>query len=252
MATPDNKAGRLHAWLELFRAPNLLTVPGDPLAGWLLAAGGAWHPASVAVLAASLCFYALGLIANDILDYKTDVRERPARPLPSKRITPMAAVSVALLLCCAAPALAWLAGPSAFDVGALLFMVIILYNSMLKSTPVIGQLTMGLCRGLNLLLGAAASVCASGGTMLPPAGLVRVLMAAVVLTVYVAFISALARREVETGRAALIGALLRGLLPLQAALCLLAHAGWAGWLSAAMLLVLWPLSGVLAKHFYMS
>ena len=242
----------MRAWLELFRVPNLLTVPGDPLAGWLLAVGGVWHPALLAVVAASLSFYALGLIANDILDYKTDVRERPSRPLPSKRISPIAAVSVALLLCGAAPVLAWLAGPSAFDVGVLLFLVIVLYNSMLKSVPVIGPLTMGLCRGLNLLMGAAASVVVNGVVILPHAAMLRVSVAAAILILYVAIITALARREVEAGRTHLIGALLRGLLLLQAAFCLFSASGMAGYWAAAALLLLWPLSGVLAKRFYMS
>ena len=30
----------MKAWLQLFRVPNLFTVPGDPLAGFLIATGG--------------------------------------------------------------------------------------------------------------------------------------------------------------------------------------------------------------------
>jgi 4-hydroxybenzoate polyprenyltransferase len=247
-----DKTGSLFAWLELLRAPNLLTVPGDVLAGWLLVAGGVWHPTLLAAVAASLCLYALGLLSNDILDFKTDAKERPARPLPSRRISPPTAVSVALLLMIGALGCAWLAGRAAFDVGVLLFLVIALYNSMLKPAPVVGPLTMGLCRGLNLLLGAAASASVFAGQQLPPSGLRWALTAALVLLTYVALVTALARREVETGRAPLIGALLRGLLPLQAVFCLIANAGWPSWLAAAGLLLLWPISTVWAKRFYMS
>ncbi|TAN35984.1 MAG: hypothetical protein EPN23_09780 [Verrucomicrobia bacterium] len=242
----------LPAWLELLRVPNLLTVPGDVLAGWLLVAGAQWHPALLAALAASLCCYAFGLVTNDILDFKTDFRERPTRPLPAKRITPIAAVNAAVLLLAAALVLAWLAGRPAMGVGILLFLISALYNSMLKPAPVIGPLTMGLCRGLNLLLGVAASASVFAGQQLPPGGLRWALAAALVLMLYVAGVTTLARREVETGRAGLIGALLRGLLPLQALFCLIANAGWAGWLAAAGLLALWPVSGRLARRFYMS
>ena len=252
MICHDDKVRQLRAWLELLRAPNLLTVPGDVLAGWLLVAGGQWHPALAAALAASLCFYAFGLISNDILDFKTDTKERPARPLPSRRIQPPAAVNAVLLLVAVALGLAWLAGRAAFDVGVLLFLVIALYNSMLKPAPVVGPLTMGLCRGLNVLFGAAASASVFAGQSLPPSGLRWSLTAALVLMVYIAGVTTLARREVETGRTHLIGALLRGLLPLQAAFCLIANTGWPSWLAAAGLLLLWPISTVLAKRFNMS
>jgi len=252
MLSRNDKAKLIRAWLELLRAPNLLTVPGDVLAGWLLVAGPRWHVALIVASAASLCFYAFGLVANDILDFKTDTKERPARPLPSRRIQPLTAVSAAMLLVAAALGLAWLAGSAAFDVGVLLFLVIALYNSMLKAASVIGPLTMGLCRGLNLLLGVAASATVFAGQPLPSYDLYWALAAGLVLTAYVAVVTTLARREVETGRAHLIGALLRGLLPLQALFCLLANTGWPSWLAAASLLALWPLSGVLAKRFYMS
>ena len=57
--SPGNQTpavGRLRAWLEILRVPNLPTVPGDPLAGVLLAAaaaGGAvpWGAASFAAAA---------------------------------------------------------------------------------------------------------------------------------------------------------------------------------------------------------
>jgi hypothetical protein len=80
--------------------------------------------------------------------------------------------------------------------------------------------------------------------------------AALVLLGYIAVVSWLARNEVRTGRARLIGLLLRGLLPLQALFCIAASlwldAGVAGWFVAAELLVLWPISGWLSQRFYMS
>ena len=41
-----------HTWLQLLRAPNLFTVPGDPLAGFLLASGGVFDLRTVGVMLA--------------------------------------------------------------------------------------------------------------------------------------------------------------------------------------------------------
>ncbi|MCX6997924.1 MAG: hypothetical protein NTV49_12770, partial [Kiritimatiellaeota bacterium] len=102
----------------------------------------------------------------------------------------------------------------------------------------------------NLLLGAAAGPVAWAGLPAPRQWLLAGAVGLLVL--YIAGVTTLARSEVRTGRAGLIGMLLRGLLPLQAALCLAAGAGAASWLAAAVLLALWPVTGWLSKRFYMS
>ena len=64
--------------------------------------------------------------------------------------------------------------------------------------------------------------------------------------------SALARSETDNPRIPpLIGTLIRGLLFLQALFCLLAG-GLAGWVAAAVLLALWPLSRLVGRSFYAS
>ena len=249
MTTLRPEASRGHAWLQLLRAPNLLTVPGDPLAGWLLA-GGAAGPALAFAVGAALCLYACGLITNDLADRKTDRRERPQRPLPSGQITPAAAWLAAGALAALALALSAAAGGRALALAGMLLLALLLYNFALKASLALGPVTMGLCRGLNLLLGAAASSVA--WVDLPAARAWRLFGAAALLTLYITGVSALARREAQTGRAALIGQLLRGLLAVQAAFCLSAGAGWFGGLAAVVLLALWPVTGWLAKRFYMS
>lgn len=181
------------AWLELFRVPNLLTVPGDPLVGYLLASFGGlggWGPAAAPV-AASLCFYGAGLLLNDLADIRRDRIERPARPLPSGRVRPAAAWVAALLLCASAMALCTLAGPLTGRVGLALLIAIWTYNFAAKSVPVWGPAVMGLCRALSLLLGAAAMGCA-----FPPA----VWAAAAVLFAYILAVTQLARHEMAPQR----------------------------------------------------
>ena len=94
--------GTARAWLQLFRVPNLLTVPGDPIAGVFLAAAAANAaiPASAmfAAMAVSLLLYGAGLLQNDYFDLPEDRRERPRRPLPSGAVRPVYAIAVAVSL----------------------------------------------------------------------------------------------------------------------------------------------------------
>src|SRR5438874_1337202 len=86
MTNFEKKLRPPRAWLQLFRAPNLFTVPGDPVAGYLLVVRGSFTGAVFAAIGASLCFYCAGLVLNDIADIEEDRRDRPMRPLPSGAI----------------------------------------------------------------------------------------------------------------------------------------------------------------------
>lgn len=206
------------AWLRLVRLPNLLTVPGDILAGFLLAPAAQLADWSQLLLAvpASLLLYAAGLILNDLFDYAEDLRERPTRPLPANQISREAAAAAALVLLWIAAFLA-----SFFDalpVAIPMILCIILYNLGLKRLPVIGPLLLGACRAGNVLLGAAAATEGLFGAPGPWGG-------ALAVGAYIAGITHLARTETQPGTAyppELIGRFLRLLIPLQALLCVLA------------------------------
>jgi 4-hydroxybenzoate polyprenyltransferase len=149
---------KLRAWLQLFRVPNLFTVPGDPLAGFLIATGGRLDTRALCAVLASLAFYAAGLAMNDLADFAEDQRERPKRPLPSGAIPRRAAWIVTVNLVLFGLALCYLAGPAALLMGIGTVLGIVLYNFLTKRIPVVGALNMGVCRGLSLLLGAAAGL----------------------------------------------------------------------------------------------
>ena len=153
------------AWAQLVRLPNVFTAPADVIAGCALALIGfpdvwPWSIIQSVLLlcAASVCFYAGGMVLNDVFDFDEDSRDRPFRPLPSGRIGRKPALIVGLLLLTSGVGLAlvrlplttwW---PHSLPV-FLLPLFILGYNVGLKKT-FLGPLTMGLCRGLNLLLGA--------------------------------------------------------------------------------------------------
>jgi 4-hydroxybenzoate polyprenyltransferase len=185
--------GRLAAWLQLLRVPNLFTVPGDPLAGYALACtlcgGDSVRIGDAAFVAlASLLLYAAGLIQNDLCDRNTDRVERPNRPIPSGRVGVTTATAVALALAASGVGLAMLAGRAAGCVAALLLTCMTLYNGWVKRLGGLGPVAMGLCRGLSLMLGAAAC----GGISL---GTPAVLVGAVCWTVYVAAVTRIAAQE---------------------------------------------------------
>ncbi len=149
----------LRAWLQLFRVPNLLTVPGDPLAGFLIATGGRLDGRVGPAIIACLCLYAAGLAMNDLADLAEDTRERPRRPLASGAISRSAAIYATIaLIVCGLAVLGLEPGQAAAMVGTLLLGAVAFYNFLTKRIPILGALNMGLCRALSVALGAAAAL----------------------------------------------------------------------------------------------
>src|SRR3954454_15279158 len=141
-------------YLQLIRLPNVFTAAADSLAGWLLVKGslespGRWLP----LVAASMTLYAAGIALNDVFDYAIDLEERPARPLPSGRVSRRLAAWMGGAMLALGPLLAALSGSaSSAAVAAALAACILAYDAGLKRSW-IGPEIMGACRGLNVLLG---------------------------------------------------------------------------------------------------
>lgn len=158
-------------WSRLVRLPNLFTVPGDILGGMVLAAVitdtpiNGWSLFSMSIV--SLLLYSFGTIMNDICDFPEDSRRRPERPLPSRQITIVQATRGALFCLVTAIVLAGFNGRRPFLVAILLAGLIIAYNLRMKKYLFSGSTAMGLCRGLNFLLGASAVAVPFG--IFPPA-----------------------------------------------------------------------------------
>ena len=232
------------AWLRLVRLPNLLTVPGDVLAGFLLAPAASasdWGQLLFLAIPAGLLLYSAGLVLNDLFGYAEDLLERPQRPLPAKQVSRESAAAVAIsLLWIAAFAAAFF---DALPVALPLVLCIVLYDVGLKRVPFLGPLLMGACRAGNLLLGVSAAH--EGLAPAPVAG-------AAVLGLYVAAVSHLARNEAKPGAKISprhVGFLLRMLIPLQAALCLAAFHRFPLNLLGLALLPLLPLHRRLSQKY---
>lgn len=173
------------SWFELFRLPNLFTVPGDILVGWMLAGQQGGFP--LLAILSSLGFYSAGLLLNDVADAKIDAKERPSRPIPSKRLSRGCVLRVSILLLLGAFLLAWPASTVALTLIAL----ILFYNFVAKHIAGLGVVVMGLCRGTNILLGA--SIASQGDITIRPLHLLAFLF----FTLYIIGVSIVARNEAQ-------------------------------------------------------
>jgi len=184
---------RIRAWLELVRLPNLFTVPGDPLVGYLLAGGaGDGILQVVPVLAASVLLYAAGLIFNDIADCAEDSRARSKRPLPSGRISKTAAWMAGAGTALAGIVLAAWCSKAAGLVACVLLVLVLLYDFASRRIRPVGIVNMGVCRGASILLGTA---CLGRGGLANSAGVA----AAVGLALYILAVSWIAIDETRGG-----------------------------------------------------
>lgn len=197
---------RIMPWLRLLRLPNLFTAPGDSLAGYFLASAfignktvSLWTIVLLAVT--SVFIYAFGVVMNDLVDYQEDCIHRPERPLPSGRINRQQATGICVQLwiiasiCCPGSSISIFLlhiGSNSLFVFVVLFITIALYNMWLKHYRLAGSIAMGLCRGLNFLLGVTAT-----GYGVSFAKVWPVFVPFAAITAYIAAVTWLADKENE-------------------------------------------------------
>lgn len=136
------------------------------------------------LIVASACFYSAGMVLNDVFDVEIDSKERPERPIPSQSIRLATARNAGFGLLALGIALCSVAGifasgdvaflpmlqqplPRCVLLGTLLMISILLYDGPLKRT-IFAPAIMGLCRTLNILLGASTFVAEVGMGNLDP------------------------------------------------------------------------------------
>lgn len=148
----------LLAYLQLMRFPLVFTAAGDILVGFLLTHGTLDPmPTFLLLLAASVCLYLSGMVLNDVFDVEQDTAERPHRPIPSGAVSMLAARILGFGLMAAGIGLSVGAGMNSAIIAGLLAACILMYDRWAKRNRS-GPFFMGLCRTLNILLGASAVV----------------------------------------------------------------------------------------------
>jgi 4-hydroxybenzoate polyprenyltransferase len=203
----------MRSYVELMRLSNLPTVVTNVLvglcAGYMAAASPHVLPDAappepqvlwqllmtqrgLLVVLAVGCFYAMGMVLNDVSDRELDRIERPDRPLPAGRITVRAAVVLAIVLTLLGMMLlALLPQPHTFAWGAVLVTAIAVYN-VLHQRFVGSIVVMGLCRALVYFVAASISTAVH-----EPAWWMLVLIFALIPGVYTAALTLMARLENE-------------------------------------------------------
>lgn len=148
---------------RLARPANLPTAAADIFAGAILGLflGGGnvlnvlqeHLPTMVLLTCSSMLLYAGGVVLNDVFDAKLDAVERPERTIPQGIVTLPQAILWGMFLLILGILLAfWTSILSGF-IALVLTFAIVLYDGYSKNNGFLGPLNMGICRGLNLLLG---------------------------------------------------------------------------------------------------
>jgi 4-hydroxybenzoate polyprenyltransferase len=144
------------AYFQLMRLPAVFTAMSDIILGFLLTHNSFEPPLAFGLLlVASASLYLSGMVFNDVFDRKVDAEERPSRPIPSGRISTQSAAVLGGMLMLAGIGAAQTVGKQSLIVAGLLLVAILGYDSILKKT-FLGPVMMGICRFLNVMLGASA------------------------------------------------------------------------------------------------
>jgi 1,4-dihydroxy-2-naphthoate octaprenyltransferase len=185
---------KLIGFLRLTRPANIVTAISDILAGAAVAGYASTMPDFIPMLlliVGTIGLYGGGVVFNDVFDAELDRIERPERPIPSGLITKKEGTLLGSILLIMGVAAAFLLSP--YPSGSIAFAIALaalVYDKWGKHHPFFGPLNMGLCRGLNLLLGIS----------LVPQALSQYTYIAAVPVLYIAAITMISRGEVHGGK----------------------------------------------------
>jgi len=183
-------------YAALTRISNLPTCWTNVLTGAAIGSFTASKPlAIVPVVLLSIIislFYMAGMALNDLIDLNIDLKERPDRPIPSGRISPQSALIFVILLFVTAMALLLIFFPHCIYFALLLVVMIVLYDVTHKRFS-FSVIFMAVCRALIYMIAAYAVF--GGGTK--ATFWANAALASTILTLYIAFMTIIARSENE-------------------------------------------------------
>jgi 4-hydroxybenzoate polyprenyltransferase len=178
------------------RPANIVTSVADVLAG--IAISGylanenlsATNIPSILLLSIStMGLYGGGVVVNDVFDAELDKIERPERPIPSGVISKGEASLLGIILfsigVIAVAIVSMLSGLIAVSI----IIAALVYDKWSKHNRFAGPFNMGLCRGLNLLLGISIVIPAISAWW----------FVAIIPIIYIAAITMISRGEVHGG-----------------------------------------------------
>jgi len=136
----------------------LSTLTGVLIAalGGYVAGTGAWEKVALAALA-TLFVAASSNAWNDYRDIEIDRINQPRRPLPSGMVTPRAALVFSIVLAVLSLIIAALISPLALVIAVASNALLYLYSIRLKSTVLLGNITVALISAMSPIFGGVAA-----------------------------------------------------------------------------------------------
>lgn len=172
----------IYGYLRLLRVPRAFTAMADVVAGCLIASSSSVDRMALLFLVlSSAAIYSGGCVLNDICDRNEDATERPERPIPSGAVSANGAVTLMLALLSIGLYLAFLAGAGSLAVALLIVALVLVYNFLSRANAVLGPLSMGIMRALNLVLGMTAGAVSFDERLLFPAATLFIVISITVL-----------------------------------------------------------------------
>ena len=211
---------KIVGYLRLTRPANIITAISDVLAGvaiagtvlmatipsltntqltlgqLMLRAGTGQTLNTILLLVLSTCcLYGGGVVLNDVFDAALDKKERPERPIPSGLISKSSAGLFGIILLLVGILAAALSSPGnlisqSTIIATAIALASVVYDKWSKHNSFFGPVNMGICRGLNLLLGMSAVSYA----------IQFFWYLALIPVIYIAAITMISRGEVHCGR----------------------------------------------------
>ncbi len=185
---------KIIGYLRLMRPANIVTAVADILAGIAISGFLITHPSDfsplVWLILSTIGLYGGGVVMNDVFDAALDKVERTERPIPSGLISRSEASALGITLLVIGIYFAFLVS----DFSGLLALIIaaaaLVYNKWSKHHVVLGPLNMGICRGLNLVLGLS----------IIPSQVTEYWFLAIIPVIYIAAITMISQGEVYGGK----------------------------------------------------
>jgi 4-hydroxybenzoate polyprenyltransferase len=147
-------------YIRLLRPANIVTSVADALAGIAIAGYfskdyfALWGIAPVIfACTCSAALYAGGIVFNDVFDAPLDAVERPERPIPSGQVSIGKASLLAMGYLIVGIIAGFLVNGLTGYLAVMIAGFVLLYDRFTKHNLLLGPISMGLCRGLNLLVG---------------------------------------------------------------------------------------------------
>jgi 4-hydroxybenzoate polyprenyltransferase len=179
------------------RPANIVTAAADVLAG-ITIAGYFSHAdfdffyllPAILLIGSTKGLYGGGVVFNDVFDAELDKIERPERPIPSRIISKSEASTLGIILLAIGIGCASFVNSTSLLLAIGIAVSSLVYDKWGKHQNLLGPVNMGLCRGLNLLLGIS----------IIPEALNEYWPLAFIPIIYIASITMISRGEVHGGK----------------------------------------------------